>query len=57
MQSALRKMFYEYLGEAFQRKLHDELFEGNEQQEVATKNKKKNKKKKKNKNAAVAAQT
>ncbi len=47
MESALLKMFYEYLEVAFQKKISDELFESNEVKEVP--NKKKNKKKSKNK--------
>ncbi len=51
MESALLKMFYEYLEVAFQKKINEELFDGSEPKE--TKTKKKNKKKSKNKKKGV----
>lgn len=53
MESALLKMFYEYLEVAFQKKISEELFDGSEPKEAPAK--KKNKKKSKNKKKGVVS--
>ena len=49
MESALLKRFYEYLDQAFQKKINEELFENCEPSETVPKKKNKNKKKNKKK--------
>lgn len=58
MESALLKMFYDYLEQAFQKKINAELFDGSEVIEAPPKKKNKNKKKnkKKGQNAAATAE-